>query len=234
MRSSLFVLLVATCFASIGAKPTFRPTTTTTTTTIKPTAVPTTTTTAPPNATFAPPACFNDPFVKYANGSNSTYECWLTQFPPSSGGDDLNSAKDQCSQTQSLPCFQLGAPNRPEPAGLALRNGNAINVGNDPEAVWRLMFHANGNKALYYYAENQCLDAYLEGGVLKVHGWECGGWNTNQYWKYVAGNWGSTQLVEHATHKGYCLQLNRELAVRQVELQPCRWNVYEQQLVLNM
>ncbi|RHY83167.1 hypothetical protein DYB35_011199, partial [Aphanomyces astaci] len=139
---------------------------------------------------YTPLACMDEPTVVFPNGSNSTYLCWLSQFP-SFDTDSPNGLMDECKGANDGNCFLIGNDKLKSPTLVSnyyLASVNQQTVARPPprrfEPVWKRVILAHGNFGLSFYEERTCLDAYWDGAVLKVHQWGCEFYNRNQWWLF--------------------------------------------------
>ncbi|RHY33943.1 hypothetical protein DYB32_001270 [Aphanomyces invadans] len=184
-----------------------------------------------PNTTVvAKTSCFDQPTIVFPNGSNSTYECWVNQFQ-GFDTDSPDSFLSDCNARNNGYCFFIGNDRVTAPSlgydyyVTSLNQHTATVRQSSSDAVWRRVEMAYGTMGLYFNADGTCLDAYWQGGVLKVHQWVCEFGNANQWWRYAMHN--DIQLFEHGTHVGWCLQTNGY--GYNVEMVRCNWDIVEQQ-----
>ncbi|KAG9404920.1 hypothetical protein AC1031_005124 [Aphanomyces cochlioides] len=173
-------------------------------------------------STLLAPPCYDEPVVQYPNGSNSSYQCWLSQQPTFDELDSPNDMLTSCKQNNWRPCFYLGNDHIRSPS-----------LGYD------YFFRVTGSlgrarfMALQSYTEQLCLDAFWDNNNLYVHGYTCDPNNPNQWWNFnVNLDTSQSQLIQHGGHPGWCLQTNGLLSAsnfNNVQMIPCNGGVLEQQ-----
>ncbi|RHZ32448.1 hypothetical protein DYB37_012661 [Aphanomyces astaci] len=182
---------------------------------------------------YTPLACMDEPTIVFPNGSNSTYLCWLSQFP-SFDTDRPNALIDECKGANDGKCFLIGNDRRTSPTlqhDYFLVSANQQTVARPPrrgfEPVWKRVYLGHGNYGLSFYQDGTCLDAYWDDQVLKVHQWGCHYNNRNQWWRYSMHS--DLQLFQHAVYTDWCLQTNGVGIHSHSQMVKCSWAIQEQQ-----
>ncbi|CAK4078615.1 unnamed protein product [Aphanomyces euteiches] len=187
---------------------------------------------------FTRPPCYDEPVVQYPNGSNSSYQCWLSQQPSFDELDSPNDMLTTCKQNNWRPCFYLGNDHIRSPSlgyDYFFRVTGPVAQAVVPleTSVWQGVWVAQGFMALQSYTEQLCLDAFWDNNNLYVHGYTCDPNNPNQWWNFnVNLDTSQSQLIRHGGHPGWCLQTNGLLSAsnfNNVQMIPCNGGVLEQQ-----
>ncbi|RHY21664.1 hypothetical protein DYB36_011548 [Aphanomyces astaci] len=183
---------------------------------------------------YTPLACMDEPTIVFPNGSNSTYLCWLSQFP-SFDTDSPNALIDECKGANDGNCFLIGNDRRTSPTlgfDYFLTSSNQRTIALPPrkgfEPVWKSVYLGHDNFGLSFYQERTCLDAYWDGPVLKVHQWGCEFYNRNQWWLFNMHS-DKQQLLKHAVHTDWCLQTNGVGIHNHPQMVKCNKAIQEQQ-----
>ncbi|OQR91192.1 hypothetical protein ACHHYP_04908 [Achlya hypogyna] len=166
------------------------------------------------------------------NESDPNYRKWKSQF-------FLEAGELQKAAFVNGPQYPKGYSKYMYAIGMEDKTIVTKNVPNTPKYRWRpLWTPGNTHEMLFNYGTGNCLDAWWDGPVLRLHGWTCDMDNQNQYWIFV---WRapelSLQYIRHKSNPDYCLTVNgitSESNPYAVTIEKCTWRVEQQQLTSDL